>query len=138
MNRIEDKTEEIQNYLEDLESILPTNLEDYKRNIEKKAACERYFEKIVESVIDLSFLIIKEERFVVPEENNVFEVLYENKIIGEDIFNRMKKAKGMRNVIAQRYGEVDNELVFESVTEELIEDVENFLNEVEKFFGKYK
>ena len=131
MSRIKDKINEIQKYLEELETILPMNLEEYVRSIEKKAACERYFEKIIESANDLAYLIIKKERFEIPEENKSFEVLFENKIISKKVFLKLKNAKGMRNIIAHKYGDVDDELIFESITEELISDIEEFLNELD-------
>ncbi|MEN7982627.1 MAG: DUF86 domain-containing protein [Nanoarchaeota archaeon] len=131
MNRIRDKIEEIQNFLEELETILPKNFEEYIHSIEKKAACERYFEKIIESVNDLAYLIIKKERFSIPEESKSFETLFENKLISEKIFLKLKNAKGMRNIIAHKYGEVEDELIFESLTEELIQDIERFLEEID-------
>jgi uncharacterized protein YutE (UPF0331/DUF86 family) len=136
MNRIKDKSEEIDKYLEELETILPESFEEYFKSIEKKAACERYFEKIIESLIDLSFLIIKEEKFEIPENNEIFEVLLNKEIINKNIYQKIKKAKGMRNIIAHKYGEIDDEIVFESLTEELIPDITNFLEVIEIYFNK--
>ena len=56
--RINDKIEEIDNYISESLNIIPHNFNEYKE-IKTKAACERYFEKIIGAVIDLSFLIIK-------------------------------------------------------------------------------
>lgn len=130
MNRINDKINEIQKYLEELESILPMDFQEYTNSIEKKAACERYFEKIVESVNDLAYLIIKKERFLIPEKNKSFETLFENRLISEKVFLKLKNAKGMRNIIAHKYGEINDELIFESLTEELIQDIDLFLEEI--------
>ena len=60
--RIKDKIKEIEEYLEELKSILPIDFKEYSKDYKTKAACERYFEKIIEAVVDLSFLIIKEKR----------------------------------------------------------------------------
>lgn len=132
MNRIKDKSEEIQSYLEELEKILPKDFEEYKESLEKRAACERYFEKIVEASIDLGFLILKQERFPLPEDNKIFDSLFEKSLIRKETANKMKKAKGMRNIIAHQYGKIDDELVFESITEELIKDVETYLKDILK------
>ena len=136
MNRIRDKSDEIEKYLEELETILPKDFEEYSKSIEKKAACERYFEKIIESAIDLAFLVIKKEKFDVLENNEIFEVLLKKGIITNVLYQRMKKAKGMRNIIAHKYGEIDDEIVFESLTEELILDINNFLESIEVYFKK--
>ena len=62
MKRIKDKIKEIEEFLSQLKDIVPSNLEEYKADIEKKAACERYVEKVIEAVTDLAFLIIKQKK----------------------------------------------------------------------------
>ena len=59
--RINDKIEELETYLEQLLNIVPENLEEYEKDFKTKAACERLFEKIVEAVIDISFLFIRKK-----------------------------------------------------------------------------
>src|SRR3972149_4117880 len=59
MDRINDKMEEIMAFLEDLDEITPESIEDYASNKEKKAACERYFEKILEAITDTAFYVKK-------------------------------------------------------------------------------
>ena len=128
MKRINDKINEINQFLEELESLVPSSLEEYKSCIEKKAACERYVEKIVEAVIDLAFLIIKNKKLRIPEDDiDAFNILLENKIIDNDLASRLKNAKGMRNIISHQYGKIDDEIVFEAINEELNKDVRKFI-----------
>lgn len=78
MLRIKDKGIEIEKYLEELSRIVPRDFEEYGDDIKTKAACERYFEKIIEAVIDLSFLIVKEKNLKIPEsDESVFETISE-------------------------------------------------------------
>ena len=133
MNRINDKIIEIEKYLEELESILPLDMEEYKNNFKIKAIGERYFEKIVEAVIDLAFLIVnKEDLKKIEEEEKVFDILQSNEIISETLAKKLKKAKGMRNFISHQYGKIDDELVFYALTEEMIPDVNEFLESIKK------
>ena len=133
MIRITDKINEINGFLEELKSIIPSSLEEYKSNIEKKAACERYVEKIVEAMTDLAFLIIKNKKLKIPEDDiDAFNILLENKIIGSDLASKLKNAKGMRNIINHQYGKIDDEIVFEAITEELDKDAAKFVEIVEK------
>ena len=67
--RIKDKITQIEEYLSDLSESVPETLEEYKINQEKKAACERHFEKIVEATTDLAFLIIKQNKLKIPEDD---------------------------------------------------------------------
>ena len=130
--RINDKIKEIEIYLSELLEIIPNSFEEYKE-IKTKAACERYFEKIIEAVVDLAFLIIKEKRFKIPEDDKqAFDILSNEKIISQELAEKLKDAKGMRNLIAHEYGDIDDELVFESITTELEKDVGEFIKMLKK------
>ena len=132
-NRINDKINEIERFLDELAEIIPQNLNEYNRNFEKKAACERYFEKIIESAIDLAFLTIKLKGFEMPEEDKkAFDILVKEKIIAEKLAERLKDAKGMRNIIAHEYGNTDDELVFHAIADEIEKDIKEFINSIEK------
>ena len=128
--RLKDKIREIESYASELSEIMPQSFEQYKE-IKTKAACERYFEKIVEAVIDLAFLIIKDKGFKIPEEDKeAFDILSKEKIISEELAEKFKDAKGMRNIIAHEYGSIDDEIIFHSITEEIEKDVKEFVRAV--------
>ena len=134
--KINDKIKEVEQYLNELDVFMPSNFEQYKLNIEKKAACERYFEKIVEALIDLSFIIIKQEGLQLPEEESKsFDLLANEKIISQEISQKLKDAKGMRNILAHEYGIVNDKIVFEAITKELPYDTALFLESVKKHFS---
>lgn len=127
--RIKDKIEEIENYLEELSMITPDNLESYKEDFKTKAACERYVEKVIEAVIDLIFLIIKEKKLQIPEDDETaFDIIFKSNLISKELAGRLKQAKGMRNIIAHEYGKVDDEIVFNSLKDELEKDVKEFIH----------
>ncbi len=128
--RITDKIEEIEGYLQELSEIMPSSMEEYQE-FKTKAACERYFEKIIEAVVDLAFLVIKDKSLKIPEDDKgAFDILSEKEIISKKIAEKLKEAKGMRNLLAHKYGSVDDEIVFESVTEELEKDVKEFIKQI--------
>ncbi len=129
--RIKDKIELVASYNNYLYKIFPKNIKDYKENLTIKAACERYFEKILEAYTDIAFLFAREKGFELPEdEDSIFYILTKNKIISEKLAENIRSAKGMRNVIAHQYGEIDDEKVFNSTEQELEKDIEEFLNKV--------
>ena len=131
MNRIKDKIKEIEKYLEQLEEITPLEFEEYKKDFKIKLMCERCAEIIIESIIDLAFLVIKEKNLKTPEEEKlVFDILRKENIISEKLSTNLKDAKGMRNIIAHDYGKIDDELVFESLKEQLIPDTEEFIKSI--------
>lgn len=133
MSRIKDKIEEIRKFLDELEQIKPESLEKYSSDIKEKAACERYVEKIVEAVTDLAYLLIKEKELGKPgDDQSAYLILKEEGIITSESYAKIKEAKGMKNIISHQYGNVDDEIVYETITEELYEDIENFLKDIEK------
>jgi len=133
MERINDKKNEIEKYLKELDAILPQNFEEYLANLEKRLACERAMEKIIEAVNDFAIILIKEKRLPTPKDDlNAFDILSDKEIISKELSAKLKDAKGMRNFLAHQYGKIDDELVFQAVSEELPKDVEEFLEKMEK------
>jgi len=131
--RINDKISEIEEYLDELTSILPRSFKEYAGDFKTKAACERFFEKIVEAAVDLAFLIIKSKKFEIPEgDREAFDILAKRRMITEVLAGKLKEAKGMRNVLAHEYGTVNDELVFHSLTEELERDIKGLIQSVKK------
>ena len=112
---------------------MPESFHEYKTDLKTKATCERYFEKIIEAVIDLAFLIIKDKGYNIPEEDKeAFDILANEKIISQELSIRLKEAKGMRNIIAHEYGKIDDELIFHSITEEIQSDVNKLIKSLKK------
>ena len=129
--RINDKIKEIEKFLEELEDIIPSNLEEYEKDFKTKAACERYAEKIIEAVVDLAYLVIKYKKLELPEgDAHSFDILTENKLISKELSEKLKDAKSMRNILAHKYGEINDKIVFNSLKEELINDINQFIVKV--------
>jgi uncharacterized protein YutE (UPF0331/DUF86 family) len=83
--------------------------------------------------VDLAFFIIKEKNLKQPEEDKqAFGILAKKKIISDSLAEKLKDAKGMRNILAHEYGRIDDELVFHSLVEELIPDVQEFIKLIDK------
>ncbi len=129
--RIDDKTAQIETFCDELKQIIPEEFEEYEKNFEKRAACERYFEKIVEAVVDLAYLVIKDAGLKMPEDDKeAFDSLCKAKIITPHLEGRLKDAKGMRNIIAHEYGRVDDRQVFHALTEEILADAHEFVEQI--------
>ena len=131
--RMRGKTEEIERFVEELSEMAPSSLDEYRSDRKSKAACERYFEKIVEAIVDLAFLYIKDRGLSVPEEDKqAFDIMGSAGHIDRDLARRLKEAKGMRNILAHEYGQVDDDLVFAAITEEISRDALAFVEELRK------
>lgn len=128
--RIEDKIREIEEFLEFLSARIPKTLEEYQADLEKKAICERYIEKIVEASVDLAFLIVRHKNIELsPQttEQNILGILADRGIISSSLSEKLQDAKGMRNIIAHEYGKINDEIVYESISFELEGDINEFI-----------
>lgn len=131
MKRIKDKIKEIGEFLEQLKKMIPSSFDEYKSDIKTKSACERYVEKVIEAVVDLAFLVIKYKKLKLPQDDvDAFNILLENKIIDDNTADNLKEAKGMRNILAHEYGKVDDEIIFDAITQELEDDINKFIKNI--------
>lgn len=132
-NRIEDKVKDVKKYLEELFAFFPESFENYEKDKKIIAASERYFGKIIESIVDIGFLFVSLKEIEPPkDEESIFNTLFTNKIITKDLAERLRQAKGMRNFIIHEYGEIDNLKIYTSISEEIEGDIAEFIEQVLK------
>jgi len=48
------------------------------------------------------------------------------------LLKKLKNLKGMRNFIIHQYEKIDDEIVFESISEQLEKDVRGFIENIER------
>ena len=134
-DRILSKIDELRSYLRELRSIAPKDYLVYISSIEKKRACERLLQIMIECVIDICLLLVKGLELGLPsDESDVFEKLRKNKVIDEEMEEKLKQMKGFRNILVHRYGEIDDEIVFENLQK--LGDFEDFINEILNFIKR--
>lgn len=133
--RILIKIDEMMEYLEELKRIKPNKINDYKNLVEKRRACERVLQITIECVIDICTIIVKDLKLGIPEdETGMFEKIREKRIISEKTRRNLENIKGFRNILVHKYGDVQDELVFENLNR--LGDFIKFKNEVIKFLKK--
>ena len=121
------KLAEMNRYLEELEEMFPDE-DAYLDNLALRRACEKTIELAIESVLDIVALIVVEEKLGFPEgEDSLIKLLKDKKIITEKLAAILMEMKGFRNILVHRYGNINNELVYTFLSEEL-----NDFNEFEK------
>ena len=127
--RILTKIDELEGYQRELVQIAPGSIDEYQR-IETKRACERLLQISIETVIDISHLLVKGLRLGLPaEEDDLFEKLAGAGIISQSTKETAKRMKGFRNILVHRYGDIDDGIVYEMATERR-EDFQAFKKEV--------
>ncbi|MEK6854892.1 MAG: DUF86 domain-containing protein [Nanoarchaeota archaeon] len=134
--KILSKIDELDGYLEELEQIKPADFDEYKNSIEKKRAVERLLQIAIETVIDISNIIVSGLKLGIPyDEDSLLDKLEEKNVISKEIKNIMKEMKGFRNVLVHKYAEVKDEIVFENLNK--LDDFDKFKEEILSFLKKH-
>jgi len=136
-SRILSKLDELDMYLNELQSIMPTSYKEYASSIEKKRACERLLHILIECTIDICTLIVKGLRLGLPaEEEDVFEKLRGKEIISKQIQRKLKTMRGFRNILVHRYSGIDDRLVFENLKK--TNDFKDFRKEIGRLLKEHE
>jgi uncharacterized protein YutE (UPF0331/DUF86 family) len=132
-NRILSKIDELDKYLGELEEILPKDFDEYNHSIEKKRACERLLQISIEIIIDILNIITSKLKLGLPsDEEELIQKIYVKGIISKSLKKILTEMKGFRNILVHKYGEVEDEIVYEILSEKL-SDFEKFREEILKF-----
>lgn len=136
--KILSKIDELDGYIEELEKIMPKDFKEYESSIEKKRACERLLQISIETIIDILNIITSGLKLGLPaEEEELIQRIYKKDIISEKLRNILIDMKGFRNILVHKYGEVEDEIVYEILSEKT-EDFDKFRGEILKFIDKFK
>jgi uncharacterized protein YutE (UPF0331/DUF86 family) len=90
------KLNEMIRYVQELQEMLPEK-EEYLHDLIKRRACEKTVEVAIESLIDVSAMIVSAQKLGLPSnEENIFDILIENGILTQELGERLKDLKGFR------------------------------------------
>jgi len=129
---IESKANAVKKYLQILERYKKISLKEIEKDVDLKGAAERYLYLAVQAAIDLADALISFKDLRKPETlSDNFEILRAEKIISDDLADRLTKMVGFRNILAHDYGKVDYAVVGDILRFGL-KDLEKFLAAVAK------
>ncbi len=121
---------DINKYLRDLKEQKIESSEELKNKYKFYASSMLLF-SIVNSAIDLGNEIISAKKLRMPHSyKEIFEILYEERIIDEKMKNDMVELVRIRNIIAHRYFLISPEKLFWSMKK--LKSVEKFVKAVKK------
>jgi uncharacterized protein YutE (UPF0331/DUF86 family) len=120
-----------------------SDLDEARRNIEWDSflhdkVIRRYIERTlqmsIEACLDVANHIISYEGYREPVDNkDIFQVLFEEKILSENLMKKLKKMAQFRNVVVHDYVRIQPEIVY-AVLQKNIGDILEFANIVKEKF----
>jgi len=109
---LESKLRFLREYMSDLKEYREISLKDYLSRKKDQRFLERTLHLACECCIDIAAHIISRQGFREPKDNkDLFAILFENKIISENVCNTMIKMAKFRNIIVHDYARIEPEIV---------------------------
>ncbi len=119
------KIRSMKKYVDFLRSYKSITKERLEEDYELKSAIERNLHLAIESALDIGEVIISAEDFEKPEDyRSVILILGKHKVIPRDFAEKFAEAAKFRNILVHLYVEVDVEMVYEILQNNLGDFVE--------------
>lgn len=135
INVIENKISSVRKYLKALEEYRGYSLQEIQNNPTLKGAVERYLYLMTQAAIDLAEAVIAFQDFRKPTTlTEAFHILNEEKIISNNLTEKMVKMVGFRNAMAHDYEKFNFDIAYDVLRNKFI-DVEEFIQQVKSRFG---
>ena len=136
LNKIVAKLEKLDEYIKYLLEIQKTKKQKFVNDFHFYGLAERYLQLSIEAITDIGKLIIIYKNLRKPEDNqDIFTVLKENKIISEKLYNDLYGIAGFRNVLVHDYEKIDREIVYQKLLTK-VDNFRNYKKEILKFVKK--
>ncbi|MEK6914726.1 MAG: DUF86 domain-containing protein [Nanoarchaeota archaeon] len=131
--KIKNKILEASETIDSISEKMPENFEDFENLGFVKDGIYKRIEFAIQNIIDICYLINSGLKLGIPEvEDDIFSHLKNNNILSKKTMNLIEEMKGFRNILVHKYGQIEDDKAFESITNGL-KDFETIFNELEKF-----
>ena len=124
------KCDSIKNCLKNIRDAYPASREEFLRSYIIQNSIVLDLQRAVQSAIDAGSHIIRVKKLSVPSDfKDIFEALYQNKIISKEIKKQMIGMVGFRNIAVHEYKKLDLNVVINVVENHLV-DFEKYMREI--------
>lgn len=115
-----DKLRHINQYIEDLEQMRGLSKAEYVDNMVTQRAVERTLMNLIQACIDLAQHVRSTENLSPSgTAKQEIQALGEADIISNETQAKLEEAVGFRNILAHRYGDVDHDIVYDVLHDDL-------------------
>lgn len=126
------KLKEIESSIELIENNFPSSFEDFQSNDTIKDATYKRTEFILQNIIDICAIISSDLNLGIPAtEDDYINNLEKAKLLTKEWAVKIKEMKGFRNILVHRYGELEDEISFENISNWL-DDFNRFIKIIER------
>lgn len=133
-NKLAKRVSEIGVALSHLRAYGEMGAQEFIADIEKSAAAKYHLLTAIEACLSIcSHLAVKVLRSVPEGYGSCFALLARNRIVEQDLADRLGRMTGFRNLLVHQYWEVDDNRVHRFIVEDL-DDLEMFADTIGQFY----
>jgi len=115
-----DKLRHINQYIKDLEQMRGLSKAEYVDDMVTQRAVERTLMNLIQACIDLAQHVRSTENLTPSgTAKQEIQALGEADIISNETQTKLEEAVGFRNILAHRYGDVDHDVVYDVLHDDL-------------------
>jgi uncharacterized protein YutE (UPF0331/DUF86 family) len=120
IDRVISKIEKVRQSISLIRSNTPSSFDDFMKLGLIKDGIHKRLEYSVELFLDIVNIINSELKLGIPNgTQDVIQRLVKNNIINNDIAELLKEMKSFRNILVHNYGDIDDRIVYQIITERL-------------------
>ncbi len=113
---IKNKIKLVADNLQKLQTNLPPTFVDFQKNDLVVSASERYFQIIVDAIIDCNQILIEQNNLEVSETYfNTFGILAKTNIFPSELLEKLSYCVGTRNALVHRYENIQIEREYNDI-----------------------
>ena len=133
VNIVHARIERIRKCVSKLKKIARTQTKaEFLQDSDSIDVAEHNIQMAIQCVLDISNHLLADLKVGVPDDHQkIFSMLATQKILPGDLSDRLSQMAGLRNVLVHEYLDVDLEILYTAMTEEL-PDFEEFIKAVTK------
>ncbi|RME19645.1 MAG: DUF86 domain-containing protein [Deltaproteobacteria bacterium] len=129
------RLEKVEHLLVQLRTLAEVDKSTFLKDEGLKAQCERWLHLVAEACIDLANHLIADRGWPAPGSyRESFSTLAERGVIDEELSERMERWASLRNVLVHMYMDIDHEILFEILKNDL-DQIEKFARQMAEFVG---
>ena len=127
------KLSELDQYYKQIKEYEKITVAQYSADWKIQRIIERTLQMMIETCVDIASHIIADQEYRVPiSYSDTFTILFDEKIIGERLFNALRKMAKFRNIVVHHYDKVDAEIVIGILKKDL-RDFESYKDAIVSF-----
>jgi uncharacterized protein YutE (UPF0331/DUF86 family) len=110
---------------------------DFKNDFSRQDSSTINILRACEQAIDLANYIVKKLKLGIPKQTReIFDLLYQNKIIDEKLSINLKKMVSFRNISVHEYMDIDSNIL-ENVINKELDNLKEFYEVINSFNNKH-